>query len=89
MLEDLFPPHNNVMLSLSVSQVLGDCSSRWAALGPHLSSAAGLARLIGLDAPASEDPNDERGRARRTLLHALTLALGVVKRTQVPDDPDK
>lgn len=74
--------------SALVAQVLGDCSSRWASLSPHLSSAEGLARLVGLDAPPSED-EDERGRARRTLLHALTLLLGVVKRTCVPSDPDK
>ncbi|XP_013140612.1 PREDICTED: exportin-5 [Papilio polytes] len=69
------------------SKVLGDCSSRWAALGPHVSSAEALARLVGLDAPPAED--EERGRARSTLLHALTLLLGVVKRTHVPADPDK
>lgn len=69
-------------------QVLGDCSARWAGLTPHLASAEGLARLVGLDAPPS-DAEDERGRARRTLLHALTLVLGVVKRTRVPPDPDK
>ncbi|XP_068627564.1 exportin-5 [Battus philenor] len=74
--------------SALVAQVLGDCSSRWAALGPHVSSAAALARLVGLDAPPSE-ADDERGQARRTLLHALTLLLGVVKRTHVPADPDK
>ncbi|GBP07029.1 Exportin-5 [Eumeta japonica] len=74
--------------SALVAQVLGDCGERWAALGPHLSSARGLASLIGLDSPPT-DAEDERGQARRTLLHALTLVLGVVKRTQVPDDPDK
>ncbi|CAH0721476.1 unnamed protein product, partial [Brenthis ino] len=74
--------------SALVAQVLGDCRERWAALTPHLQSAAGLARLVGLDVPpGDEDP--ERARARRTLLHALTLTLGVVKRTQVPADPDK
>ncbi|CAB3235802.1 unnamed protein product [Arctia plantaginis] len=71
-----------------VAQVLGDCSARWASLSPHLASAEGLARLVGLDA-APSDAEDERGRARRTLLHALTLVLGVVKRTCVPPDPDK
>lgn len=71
-----------------ICQVLGDCRERWEALGPHLSSASGLARLVGLDSQ-STDLEDERARARRTLLHALTLVLGVVKRTQVPDDPDK
>ncbi|XP_075972156.1 exportin-5-like protein Ranbp21 [Anticarsia gemmatalis] len=71
-----------------VAQVLGDCSERWARLAPHLASAEGLARLVGLDA-APSDAEDERGRARRTLLHALTLVLGVVKRTSVPPDPDK
>ncbi|XP_045533887.1 exportin-5 [Papilio machaon] len=70
-----------------VAQVLGDCSSRWAALAPHVSSAEALARLVGLDAPPADD--EERGRARSTLLHALTLLLGVVKRTHVPADPDK
>ncbi|XP_028163175.1 exportin-5-like [Ostrinia furnacalis] len=76
--------------SALVAQVLGDCSERWASLGPHVSSAESLARLIGLDqAPEAADVDDERGRARRTLLHALTLLLGVVKRTQVPADPDK
>ncbi|XP_063635892.1 exportin-5 [Cydia splendana] len=73
--------------SALVAQVLGDVSSRWAALAPHLASAASLARLIGLDAAPAAD--DERGEARRTLLHALTLTLGVVKRTTVPTDPDK
>lgn len=68
--------------------MLGDCSSRWAQLLPHISSAEGLARLVGLDV-APSDAEDERGRARRTLLHALTLVLGVVKRTCVPPDPDK
>lgn len=63
-------------------QVLGDCRQRWAALSPHLQSAAGLARLVGLDAPPSDD-DPERAQARRTLMHALTLTLGVVKRTQV------
>ncbi|CAH0669294.1 unnamed protein product [Spodoptera exigua] len=74
--------------SALVAQVLGDCSERWASLSPHLSSAEGLTRLIGLDAPPTED-EDDCGRARRTLLHALTLLLGVVKRTCVPSDPDK
>ncbi|CAH2229113.1 jg22168, partial [Pararge aegeria aegeria] len=74
--------------SALVAQVLGDCRERWAALSPHLQSAAGLARLLGLDAPPNED-DPERAQARRTLLHALTLTLGVVKRTQVPADPDK
>ncbi|CAK1544693.1 unnamed protein product [Leptosia nina] len=74
--------------SALVAQVLGDCSVRWAALSEHLTSAQALARLIGLDAPPT-DADEERGRARRTLLHALTLALGVVKRTCVPADPDK
>lgn len=74
--------------SALVAQVLGDCSERWSRLGPHISSASALARLIGLDAPPTEE-EDERGRARRTLLHALTLVLGVVKRTCVPTDPDK
>ncbi|KAJ8725207.1 hypothetical protein PYW07_016165 [Mythimna separata] len=74
--------------SALVAQVLGDCSERWASLSPHLSSAEGLARLVGLDAPPTEE-EDECGRARRTLLHALTLLLGVVKRTCVPSDPDK
>lgn len=75
--------------------MLGDCSERWAALSPHVSTAAGLARLIGLDSPptalggAGALPFDEAGRARRTLLHALTLLVGVVKRAQVPTDPDK
>lgn len=68
--------------------MLGDCSERWSRLGPHIATAAALARLVGLDAPPS-DQEDERGRARRTLLHALTLVLGVVKRTCVPADPDK
>ncbi|KAG6459839.1 hypothetical protein O3G_MSEX011628 [Manduca sexta] len=76
--------------SALVAEVLGDCSSRWASLSPHVSTAAGLARLVGLDAaPADGDADDERGLARRHLLHALTLLLGVVKRTQVPADPDK
>ncbi|KAL0884167.1 hypothetical protein ABMA27_016175 [Loxostege sticticalis] len=76
--------------SALVAQVLGDCSERWASLGPHVSSAESLVRLIGLDvSPDADDAGDERGRARRTLLHALTLLLGVVKRTQVPADPDK
>ncbi|XP_049888101.1 exportin-5 [Pectinophora gossypiella] len=76
--------------SALVAQVLGDCSARWEALAPHVSSAAALAALTGLQAPpAAADVDDERGRARRTLLHALTLLLGVVKRTQVPSDPDK
>lgn len=73
-------------------QVLGDCSDRWAVLSPHVSTAAGLARLVGLDVaptPDTEAADDAAGRARRTLLHALTLLLGVVKRTQVPADPDK
>ncbi|XP_045764102.1 exportin-5 isoform X1 [Maniola jurtina] len=74
--------------SALVAQVLGDCRERWAALSPHLQSAAGLARLVGLDSPASDD-DPEKAQARRTLLHALTLTLGVVKRTQVPADPDK
>ncbi|KAJ2950388.1 hypothetical protein O0L34_g8631 [Tuta absoluta] len=74
--------------SALVAQVLGDCSSRWAALGPHVSTAAGLSALIALDQPPTE-AEDEAGRARRTLLHALSLVLGVVKRTQVPSDPDK
>ncbi|XP_045492853.1 exportin-5 isoform X2 [Colias croceus] len=74
--------------SALVAQVLGDCSARWAALSAHLTSAEALARLIGLDAPPT-DADEERGRARRTLLHALSLALGVVKRTCVPADPDK
>ncbi|XP_052738184.1 exportin-5 [Bicyclus anynana] len=74
--------------SALVAQVLGDCRARWAALSPHLQSAAGLARLVGLDAPPDDD-DLERTQARRTLLHALTLTLGVVKRTQVPADPDK
>ncbi|XP_047518097.1 exportin-5 [Pieris napi] len=74
--------------SALVAQVLGDCSVRWAALSEHLTSAQSLAHLIGLDAPPS-DTDEERGTARRTLLHALTLALGVVKRTCVPADPDK
>ncbi|CAH2092253.1 unnamed protein product [Euphydryas editha] len=74
--------------SALVAQVLGDCRERWAALSPHLQSAAGLARLVGLDAPPADD-DPERARARRTLLHALTLTLGVVKRSQVPADPDK
>ncbi|XP_061378784.1 exportin-5 [Danaus plexippus] len=73
--------------SALVAQVMGDCRDRWAALAEHIQSAAGLARLIGLDAPPTDDP--ERATARRTLLHALTLTLGVVKRTQVPADPDK
>ncbi|CAG5044725.1 unnamed protein product [Parnassius apollo] len=77
--------------SALVAQVLGDCSARWAALGPHVSSAAALARLVGLDvAPTGPgEGDDEHGRARRTLLHALALLLGVVKRTHVPADPDK
>ncbi|XP_053599925.1 exportin-5 [Plodia interpunctella] len=75
--------------SALVAQVLGDCSSRWAALAPHVSSAAALARLVGLQAPPADEPDDDCGRARRTLLHALTLTLGVVKRTCVPHDPDK
>lgn len=70
-------------------QVLGDCSERWAALAPHLSSAGALARLVGLHAPPGDVADDAPGRARRTLLHALTLLLGVVKRTCVPADPDK
>ncbi|XP_050362549.1 exportin-5 [Nymphalis io] len=74
--------------SALVAQVLGDCRERWAALSPHLQSAAGLARLVGLDAPPTDD-DPERAQARRTLLHALMLTLGVVKRTQVPADPDK
>ncbi|KAF9801384.1 hypothetical protein SFRURICE_016767 [Spodoptera frugiperda] len=74
--------------SALVAQVLGDCSERWASLSPHLASAEGLTRLVGLDAPPTED-EDDCGRARRTLLHALTLLLGVVKRTCVPSDPDK
>ncbi|XP_041972976.1 exportin-5 [Aricia agestis] len=73
--------------SALVAEVLGDCSARWAALSVHLQTAAGLARLLGLDAPPADDA--ERAAARRTLLHALTLTLGVVKRTQVPADPDK
>ncbi|KAJ0179536.1 hypothetical protein K1T71_005248 [Dendrolimus kikuchii] len=60
--------------SALVAQVLGDCSERWSRLGPHIASAGALARLIGLDAPPTEE-EDERGRARRTLLHALTLVL--------------
>jgi hypothetical protein len=71
--------------------VLGDCSERWAWLGPQTASAAALARLVGLDAPPerADARADERGRARRALLHALALLLGVVKRTCVPADPDK
>ncbi|XP_072941490.1 exportin-5 [Epargyreus clarus] len=75
--------------SALVAQVLGDCSERWAALAPHLSSAGALARLVGLHAPPGDAADDAPGRARRTLLHALTLLLGVVKRTCVPADPDK
>ncbi|CAG9792177.1 unnamed protein product [Diatraea saccharalis] len=75
--------------SALVAQVLGDCSERWTMLGPQVSSAESLARLIGLDCPPSPVADDETGRARRTLLHALTLLLGVVKRTCVPADPDK
>lgn len=71
-----------------VAEVLGDCSSRWASLTPHVSTAEGLSRLVGLDVEPSE-AEDERGRARRTLLHALTLLVGVVKRTCVPPDPEK
>lgn len=73
-----------------VEQVLGPWTARWAELAPHVGSAAALARLVGLDAPAAPaDADDEPARARRTLLHALTLLLGVVKRVCVPADPDK
>lgn len=74
--------------SALVAEVLGDGPSRWVALSPHLSSAAGLCALIGL----SSDPviaENEHADARRTLIHAVALVLGIVKRTQVPDDPDK
>ncbi|KAM3968247.1 exportin-5-like protein Ranbp21 isoform 2-T2 [Aphomia sociella] len=73
-----------------VEQVLGPWAARWEALSPHVVSAAALARLVGLDAPpAHAHADDEHARARRTLLHALTLLLGVVKRVCVPADPDK
>ncbi|XP_060800785.1 exportin-5 [Amyelois transitella] len=76
--------------SALVAEVLGDCGARWAALAPHVGSAAALAQLVGLAAaPAPAPAPDAAGDSRRTLLHALTLTLGVVKRAMVPSDPDK
>ncbi|XP_059051314.1 exportin-5 [Achroia grisella] len=73
-----------------VEQMLGPWTARWAELTPHVSSAAALARLVGLDAPpAPPAAGGEHARARRGLMHALMLLLGVVKRVCVPADPDK
>lgn len=69
-------------------QVLGECGGVWARLRPSFASGAALARLVGLDAPPT-DSEDAPRRERRALMHALTLTLGVVKRTTVPHDPDK
>ncbi|KAH9641557.1 hypothetical protein HF086_002244 [Spodoptera exigua] len=62
--------------SALVAQVLGDCSERWASLSPHLSSAEGLTRLIGLDAPPTED-EDDLGAAAGTLGRELYAVPGL------------
>jgi exportin-5 len=76
-----------------VGEVMRPAFQLWQNVSPHLKSAATLIDYIGLSAKPPltviSGNDDIFFKNRQALLLALNTVLGVVKRCQCPDDPDK
>lgn len=70
-----------------VLEVMKDCQSEWTTLSTHIKSGVDFVRFAGLDrTPQDVDAQLEQ---RQSLLNAVNMVLGVIRRCSWPDDPDR
>lgn len=73
-----------------IGEVMHDSLPHWSAFSHAFKSALDFMHFVGLDqAPVYPIDNDPCGPHRSSLIDALYIVLGVIKRCTWPDDPDR
>ncbi|XP_058974671.1 exportin-5 [Musca domestica] len=73
-----------------IGEVMRDSLPHWSAFSHAFKSALDFMHFVGLDqAPVYPIENDPCGPHRSSLIDALYIVLGVIKRCTWPDDPDR